>query len=125
MSWPAKGLVRVRFGLHSGEAHERDADYFGPAVNVAARVMSVARGGQVLVSDTTRQLVPDVSLVDLGQHRLRGFVRSGPDLASGRRYFGPLRIGGEQGNQPPRTPGRFSVARVGPPNEHIPTGGGL
>src|SRR5579864_7485705 len=40
--------LRVRIGLHTGYAEERNADYFGPAVNRVARLMSIGHGGQVL-----------------------------------------------------------------------------
>jgi predicted ATPase/class 3 adenylate cyclase len=68
--------VRVRVGLHVGEASERDGDYFGPAVNRVARLMSVGHGGQVLLSGRMRDLLnADVpagtSLVDLGLRRLK------------------------------------------------------
>ena len=63
----------VRMGLHTGEAIERDRNYFGSEVNRAARLMSLAHGGQVLVSDTTEVLLRDrVALRPLGEHRLRG-----------------------------------------------------
>ena len=63
----------VRMGLHTGEAIERDRNYFGSEVNRAARLMSIAHGGQVLVSDATEVLVRDrVGLRPLGEHRLRG-----------------------------------------------------
>jgi predicted ATPase/class 3 adenylate cyclase/DNA-binding CsgD family transcriptional regulator len=63
----------VRMGLHTGEALERDRNYFGSEVNRAARLMAIAHGGQVLVSDATEVLVRDrVSLRPLGEHRLRG-----------------------------------------------------
>ena len=63
----------VRMGLHTGEAIERDRNYFGSEVNRAARLMSIAHGGQVLVSDATEVLVRDrVDLRPLGEHRLRG-----------------------------------------------------
>ncbi|HEX8917928.1 MAG TPA: adenylate/guanylate cyclase domain-containing protein, partial [Chloroflexota bacterium] len=73
--------LRVRMGLHTGEAQERSGDYFGPALNRAARLMSIAHGGQTLLSTTTADLVrdqlpADVFLKDLGQHRLRDLVRS-------------------------------------------------
>ena len=42
----------VRIGVHAGQAIERNGDYFGMAVNTAARVMSLAAGGQIVVSDT-------------------------------------------------------------------------
>lgn len=73
--------LRVRIGLHTGEAQERSGDYYGTALNRAARIMSVAHGGQTLLSTTTADLVreqlpQDTSLRDLGQHRLRDLVRS-------------------------------------------------
>jgi class 3 adenylate cyclase len=79
-AWPAPTPVRVRMGLHTGEAQERDGDYFGPALNRAARIMSAGHGGQVLVSGATAAVVDelpaDLKLVDLGSHRLRDL--SGP-----------------------------------------------
>ena len=47
--------MSVRMGLHSGEADERENGFFGTAVNRAARIMSVARGGQILMSAVTAQ----------------------------------------------------------------------
>jgi predicted ATPase/Flp pilus assembly protein TadD len=68
--------VRVRTGLHVGEASERDGDYFGPAVNRVARLMSIGHGGQVLLSGRMRDLAHGVlpartSLIDLGLRRLK------------------------------------------------------
>jgi predicted ATPase/class 3 adenylate cyclase/DNA-binding CsgD family transcriptional regulator len=63
----------VRMGLHTGEAIERDKNYFGSEVNRAARLMSIAHGGQVLVSDASEVLLRDrMGLRPLGEHRLRG-----------------------------------------------------
>ena len=67
---------RVRCGLHAGVAEGRDNDYFGSTVNRAARIMSAAHGGQVLVSQAVAELVHDrlpvgTSLTDLGSVRLR------------------------------------------------------
>src|SRR5438094_6204078 len=63
----------VRMGLHTGEAIERDRNYVGSEVNRAARLMSLAHGGQVLVSDATEVLLRNrVALRPLGEHRLRG-----------------------------------------------------
>jgi predicted ATPase/DNA-binding CsgD family transcriptional regulator len=78
-SWPDDLALRVRVGLHTGEGHERDRDYFGPAVNRAARVMDAANGAQILVSAATREVlggdqVASTSLVDLGVHELRDVV---------------------------------------------------
>jgi predicted ATPase/DNA-binding CsgD family transcriptional regulator len=63
----------VRMALHTGEATERDRNYFGTEVNRAARLMSLAHGRQVLVSDATEVLLRDrVTLRPLGEYRLRG-----------------------------------------------------
>jgi predicted ATPase/class 3 adenylate cyclase len=74
--WPDGVVLRVRIGLHTGASFERGGNYFGPPVNRAARVMGAAHGGQVLVSQVTRDLVDEQRLglrfVDLGRHRLRG-----------------------------------------------------
>lgn len=94
------GLPAVRMGVHTGEAEERGGDYFGPAVNRAARLNAIGHGGQVLVSQVTGGLVADalpdgVSLVDLGEQRLRDLSR--PErvfqlVAPGvRENFPPLR----------------------------------
>src|SRR5206468_8517592 len=55
--WPEDTPIRVRMGLHTGEAQERDGDYFGRPLNRAARLMGAARGGQVLLSGTTAALL--------------------------------------------------------------------
>jgi predicted ATPase/class 3 adenylate cyclase len=78
--WGVTGPLRVRMGVHTGEAESRDGDYFGTAPNRAARLMAIAHGGQILVSHVTRELVGDVAtgevqLVDLGEHRLRDLSR--------------------------------------------------
>ncbi len=74
--WPADAQIRVRMGLHSGEAHLAGDDYGGFDVNRAARVAATGHGGQIILSSTTRGLVesslPDgVDLRDLGRHALR------------------------------------------------------
>jgi predicted ATPase/class 3 adenylate cyclase len=77
-AWPT--ALHVRMGLHTGEAEERGGDYFGPAVNRAARLMSEATGGQVLVSLSTAEVVRDrlpegLTLVELGERKLRSLTR--------------------------------------------------
>jgi class 3 adenylate cyclase len=49
----------VRIALHTGEAHERAGDYFGPALNRAARVRGLADGGATLLSQATMEIVHD------------------------------------------------------------------
>jgi predicted ATPase/class 3 adenylate cyclase len=75
-TWDAIGGLKIRIGVHTGEAEIRDGDYYGSALNRAARLMSVAYGDQIVVSALTEGLVRDaladgVELVDLGEHRLR------------------------------------------------------
>ncbi len=79
-SWPDDVAVRVRMGLHTGEPSRLAEGYVGLDVHYAARIMSSAYGGQVLLSRTTRDLVehglPEgVSLRDLGEHYLKDLER--------------------------------------------------
>ena len=46
--WEVTGPLRVRMGVHTGEGEQRDGDYYGPALNRAARIMSAGHGGQVV-----------------------------------------------------------------------------
>jgi predicted ATPase/class 3 adenylate cyclase len=78
--WPAGGDVRVRMGIHSGEASETAVGLVGLDVHRGARVAAVAYGGQILLSATTAGLlggtVPaGASLRDLGLHRLKDLGR--------------------------------------------------
>lgn len=81
--WGALGLpalLAVRMALHTGIAHARDGDYFGPTLNRTARILATGHGGQVLVSTVTTELVRDhllggMALRDLGEHRLRDLAR--------------------------------------------------
>jgi predicted ATPase/class 3 adenylate cyclase len=75
--WPPELELRVRMGMHTGEAEERDGDYLGPPVNRAARLMSAAHGGQIVLTSTTADMVwpaPAVELLDLGILTLRGIT---------------------------------------------------
>jgi class 3 adenylate cyclase len=90
------GSVPVRVGLHHGPAIERNGDYFGAAVNLAARVSSAAGGGEVLVSGPTAAMVPDLHGVvyeSRGAHELRNVAE-------------PIEL--------------FSVLRVDSTVEHLP-----
>jgi predicted ATPase/class 3 adenylate cyclase len=74
--WPDSHAVRVRMGLHTGEAVLVGEQYMGIDIHLAARIAAAAHGGQVLLSEITRTLIegslPDgVSLRDLGRHRLK------------------------------------------------------
>jgi predicted ATPase/class 3 adenylate cyclase len=76
--WPLEiGMLKVRMGLHSGESKARDSDFYGTELNRAVRVMGIAHGGQVLVSNAAAGLLrgrlPDgAALIDLGLQRLKG-----------------------------------------------------
>ncbi|HVJ72936.1 MAG TPA: tetratricopeptide repeat protein [Casimicrobiaceae bacterium] len=77
--------LKVRCGLHAGAVERRGNDYFGTVVNRTARIMSIAHGGQVLLSKAVADLVgkdlpSDVAVLDLGIVRLR-------DLADPERVF--------------------------------------
>jgi predicted ATPase/class 3 adenylate cyclase len=68
--------VRVRIGIHTGEPLPVDGLYTGLDVHRAARVMAAGHGGQVLLSQSTRELVDgEVELRDLGEHRLKDLLR--------------------------------------------------
>ena len=74
--WPDDAQVRVRIGLHTGEASLSAKTYVGLHVHRASRIASVGHGGQVLLSAATRSLAHDalpdgVALRDLGEHRLK------------------------------------------------------
>jgi DNA-binding NarL/FixJ family response regulator/class 3 adenylate cyclase len=78
--WPAGGVVRVRVGIHTGEPILGESGYEGLDVHRVARLCSAGHGGQVLLSQTTRNLleagqVPEAEFQDLGEHELRGLPR--------------------------------------------------
>ena len=100
--WPEGAEFRVRIGIHTGEAAVAGERYVGLAVNRAARISAAGHGGQVLVSQTTLNLIedeetelPGLRLRDLGEQRLKDLDRpvrlyqlEGPGLADS---FPPLR----------------------------------
>ena len=78
--WPQGKALRVRIGMHTGEAPLVGEEYIGLDVHHAARVAASAHGGQVVISDATRSLVDTalptgLSLRDLGTHRLKDLAR--------------------------------------------------
>jgi len=96
--WPEGGAVRVRIGVHTGEATLVGNEYLGLDVHRAARVAAAGHGGQVLVSETTRALVDHalptgLRLKDLGVHRLK-------DLAQPEHLF-QLTVEGLPADFPP------------------------
>jgi predicted ATPase len=98
--WGGIGPVRVRMAIHAGDAEPRGDDWSGPALNRTARIMSLAHGGQVLISSSAYELASDaldadIAVADLGTHSLRGLTRpehvwqlTGEGL---ERNFPPLR----------------------------------
>src|SRR5262249_15828983 len=74
--------IRVRIGIHTGAAEIRDGDYYGTALNRAARLADAGHGGQVLLSGATSELIrgSSIEVVDLGSHQLR-------DLGQPERVF--------------------------------------
>jgi class 3 adenylate cyclase len=81
--WPGDEAVRLRIGLHTGEPAVGEEGYTGLDVVRASRLAAIGRGGQVLLSDTTRAIVADdlpegVSLRSLGEQPLRDIERPEP-----------------------------------------------
>jgi len=98
--WEEGAMIRIRVALHTGAVEEQGGDYFGPALNRVARLLSAGHGGQTLLSLATQELVRDAlpvdaRLEDLGERRLKDLFRpehvfqvTTPDLPSD---FPPLR----------------------------------
>jgi predicted ATPase/class 3 adenylate cyclase len=109
--WPDAARVRDRMGIHTGEPRNASEGYVGIDVHRAARICSAGHGGQILVSQTTRDLVaeelrPPLAMIDLGAHRLRSldgpaqriYQVTGPGLT---RDFPPPRTGDAPRNNVP------------------------
>jgi predicted ATPase/class 3 adenylate cyclase len=106
--WPANGQIRVRMGMHTGEAVVQSDDYVGLAVHQAARICAAGHAGQILLSDATLaaagQPPPPIDTVDLGLHRLKDlpeplrlYQASHPDLPEPTSW---LRLDAVPGNLP-------------------------
>jgi class 3 adenylate cyclase len=76
-TWPAGETLKVRMGLHTGEPGLRDEGYLGLDVHRAARISAAAHGGQVLLSQVTRELTREEEdhFIDLGEHAMKDFPR--------------------------------------------------
>ncbi|HEY6407500.1 MAG TPA: adenylate/guanylate cyclase domain-containing protein, partial [Ktedonobacteraceae bacterium] len=112
-TWPDAAVVRVRMGLHTGEPIRVAEGYVGLDVHYAARIMSAGHGGQVLLSQTTRDLVEQdlpagVSLRDLGEHRLKDLEQpialSQAVIAGLLADFPPLKTRGLRSHNLPAQP---------------------
>ena len=99
--WPAGATVRVRIGVHTGQAVLAGGGYTGVAVHRAARICAVARGGQVLISQATQAVVEDeeeelgFTLVDAGEYRLKDLDRPVRLFQLAAAGLDPVRAGGE------------------------------
>ena len=117
-AWP-DGVLRVRMGVHTGEATLEGDDYVGLDIHRAARIAAAAHGGQVLVSDSVRQLTagrqgPDTDPARPGRTRLRGHRPSRAPVSVGHRRpradFPPIRSATARFEVLPPTSPRSSVA---------------
>jgi predicted ATPase/class 3 adenylate cyclase len=118
--WPDGRAVRVRIGIHTGEATRVADGFVGIDVHRAARIGNAAHGGQIVLSETAaafvRDTLPDgASLHDLGEHRLKDFGRPQRlfqlDVTGLHHDFPPLRTMSPAGH-PPAPLGTF-VGRAG------------
>ena len=78
-TWPPETPILTRIGLHTGEADERNDDYFGPAVNLAARIMAATVPGHIVASHVTATVArgtAGVRFIDLRAHRLNGIAEA-------------------------------------------------
>jgi class 3 adenylate cyclase len=79
-TWPDDLECRVRAGIHSGTSTLTDTGYIGLSVNTTARICSIARGGQIVISAETKDAVDEplplsISFRRLGRRRLPGMTR--------------------------------------------------
>ena len=130
--WPAAAVIRIRAAVHTGEAVERDGDYFGPAVNRVARLRGAAHGGEVVVSAATAAIVSGAlpagwDLVDIGTVELRGlgpqsaFLLAAPDLDPIRRRRPTRRTEVSRGGRPRCSTWSWRAGRTprSPPVVHL------
>jgi predicted ATPase/DNA-binding SARP family transcriptional activator len=125
--WPGGLDLRVRVALHTGEAHEREGDYFGPALNRAARLRSLARGGVTVLSQATAEIVrermpPGTELVEQGRQELYGLSR--PENVFELRAISQTGVADEPALDAPRTMATAAPDALGglpaSPPAHLP-----
>jgi predicted ATPase len=87
----AAGPIRVRIGLHTGEPKVSGEGYVGIDVHRAARIAAAGHGGQILVSQATRDLAGANGLRDLGEHRLKDLAAPERIYQLGEGEFPPLK----------------------------------
>src|SRR6059036_1202039 len=86
-----EGPIRVRMGVHTGEPLVTEEGYVGIDVHRAARIAAAGHGGQILVSQSTRELVGGDALRDLGEHRLKDLTVPERIYQLGDDEFPPLK----------------------------------
>ncbi len=84
------GLIRIRMGLHTGEALLTGEGYVGEDVHLGARIAAAGHGGQMLLSAATREFL-DGGVTDLGEHRLKDFAEAVAIFQLGEARFPPLK----------------------------------
>lgn len=84
------GPIRIRMGLHTGEALLTEEGYVGEDVHLGARIAAAGHGGQVLLSAATRASLDGGSVTDLGEHRLKDFAEAVVIFQLGEARFPPL-----------------------------------
>ncbi|HXJ48089.1 MAG TPA: adenylate/guanylate cyclase domain-containing protein, partial [Candidatus Acidoferrum sp.] len=87
----ANGLVRVRMGLHTGEPTVTSEGYVGLDVHRASRIAAAGHGGQILLSQSTREIAQRDDVHDLGEHRLKDLATPLRIYQLGNGEFPPLR----------------------------------
>jgi len=90
----AHGPIRVRMGLHTGTPYLGEEGYIGEDVHLGARIAAAGHGGQVLLSEATRRALQpgeNVSIADLGEHRLKDFPQAVAIFQLGEDRFPPLK----------------------------------
>ena len=124
-AWPGGLDLRVRVAVHTGEAHERAGDFFGPALNRAARLRSLARGGTIVLSQATAEIVrerlpPGAELLELGRQPLRGLSRP-ENVFELRPVSRAIPAGESAPASPPATiPGRLDAWGTSPAPARVP-----
>jgi class 3 adenylate cyclase len=98
VEWSTPRPLRVRASLHTGMAELETGDYYGSAVNRAARLRAIAHGGQTVLSGATFELVQDrlptgVTMTDMGRHRLKDLTRP-EHVGCSARGLGVLTLAG-------------------------------
>jgi predicted ATPase len=83
--------LKVRMGLHTGEPIVTDEGYVGIDVHRAARIAAAGHGGQILVSQSTYDLLRADGLRDLGEHRLKDLTPAERIYQFGEEHFPPLK----------------------------------